>query len=149
MIRIASGVTDQYVYFYAQTGLSGFTVYRSRNGAAWAAMTTPTISEGDSTNAPGVYQLLLDEDMTIGAGNFTEAMAFHVSADGMTPQVLHVELYSDRIGTPSDLGGGATLAANAADMAGATFDTATDSQEAIRDRGDAAWTTGAGEVRRI
>lgn len=30
------------------------------------------------------------------------------------------------------------------DMAGATFDASTDSLEAIRDRGDAAWTTGAG-----
>lgn len=48
------------------------------------------------------------------------------------------------IGTPSDLGGGATLADNNADMAGATFATATDSQEAIRNRGDTAWTTGAG-----
>jgi len=30
------------------------------------------------------------------------------------------------------------------DMSGATFNTSTDSLEAIRDRGDAAWTTGAG-----
>lgn len=36
------------------------------------------------------------------------------------------------LGTPTDLGGGATLAANNADMAGATFATSTDSQEAIR-----------------
>lgn len=48
------------------------------------------------------------------------------------------------LGTPTDLGGGATLADNAADMAGATFSSSTDSQEAIRNRGDAAWTTGAG-----
>lgn len=48
------------------------------------------------------------------------------------------------LGTPTDLGGGATLADNNADMAGATFSSTTDSQEAIRDRGDAAWTTGSG-----
>lgn len=48
------------------------------------------------------------------------------------------------IGTPTDLGGGATLANNNADIAGATFSTSTDSNEAIRNRGDAAWTTGAG-----
>ena len=45
------------------------------------------------------------------------------------------------LGTPTNLGGGATLADNNADMAGATFATATDSQEAIRNRGDAAWIT--------
>ena len=48
------------------------------------------------------------------------------------------------LGTPSDLGGGSTLADNLSDVAGATFDTSTDSLEAIRDRGDSAWTTGAG-----
>jgi len=37
-----------------------------------------------------------------------------------------------KIGTLTDLGGGATLADNLSDMAGATFATATDSQEAIR-----------------
>jgi hypothetical protein len=37
-----------------------------------------------------------------------------------------------RLGTPSDLGGGATIADNLSDMAGATFSTSTDSQEAIR-----------------
>lgn len=49
-----------------------------------------------------------------------------------------------KIGTLTDLGGGATLADNNADMAGATFSTTTDSQEAIRDRGDTAWITGGG-----
>lgn len=53
------------------------------------------------------------------------------------------------LGTPTDLGGGATLADNNADMAGATFATSTDSQEAIRNRGDAAWTTGAGGSDRL
>lgn len=93
MRRIASGTTDQYVYFQRQTGLSSFTVYRSRNGAAWAAMTTPTISEGSSGNAPGIYQLLLDEDMTIGSGNTTEHMVFYITASDMTPVFLEVELF--------------------------------------------------------
>ena len=87
-MRIPSGVTDQYIYFVAvdatdlktrETGLSGFTVYRSRNGAAAAAMTTPTVNEVDSTNMPGVYELLLDEDMTIGSGNDSEEMCFHIT----------------------------------------------------------------------
>lgn len=49
------------------------------------------------------------------------------------------------IGSPSDLGGGtSTLAANLSDMAGGTFDNSTDSLEALRDRGDAAWLTATG-----
>jgi len=39
---------------------------------------------------------------------------------------------------------GTTLPARFTGVEGATFDTATDSLEAIRDRGDAAWVTGAG-----
>lgn len=94
MLRIESGTVDQVVYFDAGApGLSGFTVYRARNGAAAAAMTTPTVTEVDATNMPGVYSLLLDEDMTIGAGNTTEAMVFHVSAAGMSPKVIEVELF--------------------------------------------------------
>jgi hypothetical protein len=55
-----------------------------------------------------------------------------------------VDDLESRLGTPSDLGSGATVAANLVDMAGATFSSATDSLEAIRNRGDAEWTTGAG-----
>ncbi len=273
-MRIASGVTDQYIYFVGvdatdfttrETGLSSFTVYRSRNGGAAAAMTTPTINETDTTNMPGVYELLLDEDMTIDAGDDTQEMVFHITHAGMAPVTRTIELYRPKItagntlgvasdgdisgnldgtvatvttltghtaqtgdsfarigatgsgltslaqasaytatragyldninnaalqttaaqtgdsfarlgapagvsvsadiatvdsnvdailvdtadmqpklGTVTDLGGGATIGANLSNMAGATFSAATDSQEAIRDRGDAAWTTGAG-----
>lgn len=52
------------------------------------------------------------------------------------------------IGTPSDFGSGtSTIAANLQDIADngtATYDRATDSLQAIRDRGDSSWTTGAG-----
>jgi len=48
-----------------------------------------------------------------------------------------------KLGTVSDLGGGSTISNNLSDMAGSTFDGSTDSQEAIRNRGDAAW-AGAG-----
>ena len=105
-MRIPSGVTDQYIYFVAvdstdyatrETGLSSFTVYRSRNGAAAAAMTTPTINETDSTNMPGVYELLLDEDMTIGSGNDSEEMVFHITATGMAPVTRTIELYRSKI----------------------------------------------------
>ena len=112
-MRIPSGVTDQYIYFIAvddtdyvtrETGLSSFTVYRSRNGAAAAAMTTPTINEVDSTNLPGVYELLLDEDMTIASGNDSEAMVFHITHAGMLPVTKEIELYRIKITAGNTLG---------------------------------------------
>jgi hypothetical protein len=53
-----------------------------------------------------------------------------------------------RVGTPTDFGSGvSTLAANLQDLADngtATYDRSTDSLQAIRDRGDAAWVTATG-----
>jgi len=105
-MRIPSGVTGQYIYFVAvdatdfatrETGLTTFTVYRSRNGAAAAAYTTPTVTEVDSTNMPGLYKLLVDEDMTIGAGNDSEEVALHVTHAGMAPVTRTIELYRPKI----------------------------------------------------
>lgn len=119
-MRIPSGVTDQYIYFVAvdstdyvtrETGLSSFTVYRSRNGAAAAAMTTPTINETDTTNMPGVYELLLDEDMTIGTGNDSEEMVFHITHAGMAPVTRTIELYRPKITAGNTLDVTATGAA--------------------------------------
>lgn len=47
-----------------------------------------------------------------------------------------------KLGTMPNLGGGATLGQAIRDLAGATFVTGDDSNEALRNRGDAAWTTG-------
>lgn len=102
-MRIATGTTDQIIHFVAidsadnmsrKTGLSGFTVYRARNGAAAVAMTTPTVAEVDAANMPGVYTLLLDEDMIIGAGNDTEQMAFHIAVAGMLSVTQAIELFN-------------------------------------------------------
>lgn len=119
-MRIPSGVVDQYLYFVAvdstdlktrETGLTSFTVYRSRNGAAAAAMTTPTVAEVDSANMPGVYTLLMDEDMTIGAGNDTEEMVFHITQAAMTPVTRTIELYRPKITVGNTLDVTATGAA--------------------------------------
>lgn len=108
MARFASGTTDQYIYFTAvdatdgvtrETGLSSFTVYRSRNGSAATAYTTPTVLEMDATNMPGVYILLLDEDMTIGAGNETEEVCLHITQADMRPVTLTFELYAPLLST--------------------------------------------------
>lgn len=106
-MRIASGITDQYIYFKAVlstsdpragvSGLSGFTVYRSRNGGTPVAMTSPTIVELDAANLPGRYALLLDEDMTIGAGNDTEEMLFTIKEAGMDDFDRTIELYRPKL----------------------------------------------------
>lgn len=101
-MRIPSGVTDQVIYFVAldatdlktrETGLSSFTVYRSRNGGAATAYTTPTVTEVSSANMPGVYKLLLDEDMTLDSGNDSEEIVLHITHAGMAPVTRTIELY--------------------------------------------------------
>jgi len=106
MRRFTTGTTDQYLYFVAfdstdyvsrKTGLSGFTVYRARNGGSATAYTTPTIAEVSAANMPGVYSLLLDEDMTISSGNDSEEMAFHITVSGMVPVTEIIELYRPKL----------------------------------------------------
>lgn len=101
-MRIPSGVTDQYIPFVAvdatdlktrETGLTGFTVYRSRNGGTATAYTTPTVVEASSSNMPGEYWLLLDEDMTIGSGNDSEQVLISISHASMARATLTYELY--------------------------------------------------------
>jgi hypothetical protein len=112
-MRVPSGSADRYAYFVAvdatdfttrETGLSSFTVYRSRNGAAAAAMTTPTINETDATNMPGVYELLLDEDTTIDAGDDEQEMVVHITHAGMAPVTRAMELYRPKITEGNVLG---------------------------------------------
>ncbi len=100
MMRIPSGKVDQYLYFRAEsttggpkTGLSSFTIRRSRNGGSETSYTTPTVVELSSANMPGVYALLIDEDTTIGASSDSEMMAIYISATGMIPIAEFIELY--------------------------------------------------------
>ena len=96
-MQLTSGLTTQYVYFVAvdatdlktrETGLTGFTVYRSRNGGSLTAYTTPTISELSSSNAPGVYALLCDEDTTITSGAMEEQYCLQIAHASMAPVTL-------------------------------------------------------------
>lgn len=134
-MRMVSGVTDQVIYFVAvdstdyvtrKTGLSGFTVYRSRNGGAATGMTTPTTAELDATNMPGVYSLLLDEDMTIDAGDDSQEMVFHISVATMAPVTRTIELYRAKITAGNTLATAATgeADANVTEIAGAAVNTA-------------------------
>ena len=112
-MRIPSGVTDQVIYFVAvdsadyvtrETGLTTFTVYRSRDGGTAAAMTTPTVTEVDATNMPGVYKLLVDEDTTIAAGNDSEEMCFHITQASMAPVTRTIEIYRPKVTAGNTLG---------------------------------------------
>ena len=105
-MKIASGVVDQLMFFVAvdsadlktrKTGLTTFTVYRVRDTGAATAMTTPTVAELSAANMPGVYSLLLDEDMTVAAGNETEEMVFHITQATMAPVTRVIELYRPKI----------------------------------------------------
>jgi hypothetical protein len=64
-------------------------------------MTTPTINETDSSNMPGVYELLLDEDMAIAAGNQSEEIVFHITQASMAPVTRTIELYRSSV-TPGE-----------------------------------------------
>lgn len=107
-MRIPSGKTDQYIYFVAvdatdlvsrETGLSSFTVYRSRNGVAEVAYTTPTVTQIDATNMPGVYALLIDEDTTIASTSDSEEYCLHITHSGMAPVTRTIELYRRTVTT--------------------------------------------------
>lgn len=101
-MRIPSGKVDQNIYFVGldptdlktrETGLTSFTVYRSRNGAAEVAYTTPTVAEIDATNMPGVYALLIDEDTTIASTSDNEEYCVHITQASMAPVTRTFELY--------------------------------------------------------
>lgn len=101
-MRIASGKTDSILYFVAvdaadyvtrETGLSSFTVVRSRNGGADATYSTPTVTEIDSSTMPGVYSLLVDEDTTITSGADSEEYCVHITHAGMAPVTRTIELF--------------------------------------------------------
>jgi hypothetical protein len=101
-MRIPSGKTDQYIYFVAydstdhvsrKTGLSAFTVYRSRNDGTASVYTTPTVAELSSGNMPGVYALLIDEDTTVASGSDSEEYCVHITCSGMDAVTRTIELY--------------------------------------------------------
>ena len=104
-MRIPTGSTDRVVFFVAvdssdlktrETGLTSFTVYYSLDDAGSAtAMTTPTVTEIDATNMPGVYSLLLDESgmTTLTAGHDTEELSLHITQAAMAPVTRTVEIY--------------------------------------------------------
>lgn len=128
MTRIASGVVDQGFYFVAvdatdlktrETGLTSFTVYRERNNGTAAAMTTPTVTEVDATNLPGVYFLLCDEDMTIDAGDDDQEMVYHITQAAMAPVTKTITVYRPKatVGNTLDVTSGGNAGIDADNIA--------------------------------
>jgi hypothetical protein len=128
-MRIPSGTTDQVLFFVAvdvtdlktrETGLSGFTVYRARDTGAATAYTTPTTAELSAANMPGVYTLLLDEDMTIGSGNDSEEVCLHITHASMAPVTRVFELYRREVTSGETIGVSGGAVSNVTTTATAT-----------------------------
>lgn len=101
-MQFLTGVTDQPLPFEALdvddnntplSGLSSWVVYRTRNGAAAVLWDSPTIVE----RRPGLYWLLLDEDMTLDPGDDFQAVAIEISHAGMRTVRTGFELVRPKI----------------------------------------------------
>jgi len=111
------------------------------------AVTTVT----NLTNAPTSGDLTATMKTSVNAEVDTAlntAIPGGATADSVNERLVAIDDLSQAAGA-GDLAAiltdtGTTLNTHLTDMQGGTFSGATDSLEAIRDRGDAAWTTGAG-----
>lgn len=155
----ASAVTSFYrdalCHITSGTGIGQARFISAYNGAtkvasvyrAWA--TTPdntsvfAIVRADTASADGLVDLIFDEDITAHtAGNS--------AGQALTDLLANLSLTLNRLGAFSASGVNTVLgcfkalmkkdASNPSNIGG-TFDAATDSLEALRDRGDADWTT--------
>lgn len=123
-----------------------------------ARLGTPSDLGGGATVAANLSDIegQTDDIGAAGAGLTALATAAALATvDGNVDSILVdtgttlddlVDDLESRLGTPSDFGSGtSTIAANLEDLADngtASYDRSTDSLQALRDRGDAAWTTG-------
>lgn len=105
-MRIVSTDITKFIYFVAvdatdftsrETGLASFTVRSSLNGAASVLWTTPTVNETDITNMPGVYELLADEQTTLGSSDDVEELCIHITHAGMAPVTRTIEIVRAKI----------------------------------------------------
>lgn len=85
----------------------------------------------DNIDAPATWQASMNTQMDTAISDAALATASALATVDANVDAILVDT-------------GTTLDTKINDIQGATFDTATDSLEAIRNRGDAAWTTGGG-----
>lgn len=154
----ASAVTSYYrgllVHITAGTGAGQARIISAYNGTSkvatvdrsWATApdntSTFALVRADSASADGLVDLIWDEDISVHtAGNS--------AGQGISDMLSNLSLTLNRIGSFSASGVNTILGCFKALLSktatlpsniGGTFDPATDSVEAIRDRGDADWT---------
>jgi hypothetical protein len=80
-----------------ETGLTGFTVHSSLGGATSQIWTTPTTNQLSAANQPGLYWLVLDEQMTISAGKDYEQLLLTISQAAMAPVDLAINVCKEKI----------------------------------------------------
>ena len=126
------------------------------NAAAGAAGGLPTDSTGKTSfNDPSVNAIadqVWDENASAHTFSGTTGEQIKTILDNAATYASGAQANSStlltRLGVPTDFGSGtSTIAANLQDLADDgtnVYDRSTDSLQALRDRGDAAWTTGAG-----
>jgi hypothetical protein len=142
--------TIRYVVFGTAEGASGLT---AQNVWEYATRILTANTNLNDPTAATIADAVLDEDLTAHqtTGSLGAAIGDGDAGAGLTAAD---DAIIALIGTPSDFGSGtSTVAGNLQDLADngtAVFDRSTDSLQAIRDRGDAAWTgAGGGDVTTI
>lgn len=147
---IADAVWDELISGHAISGSTGEALSAAGGaGDPWITSLPGSYTSGQAGYIVGTY---IDAAISsrAAASVLGAAVGASISADIAAVKTQTAAIETDtqdiqsKIGTPSDLGGGATLGANNADMAGATFSGTTDSLEALRNRGDSAWITATG-----
>ena len=166
MSTIIAGSTSVSVYFYITqdasatspgepiTGLlfsdieTGGSASYARQGAARADLTLITLASASATHADGGFILVDDTNMpgvyrcdypdAAFATGVDQVICSLVVAAAKNAVVAPLEINLDTIKTLTT-----TIDTKVTDLQGAGFVTATDSNEALRARGDSAWTGGA------
>ena len=132
--------TSSLVAAYTRTG-AATTTFSLVTQTAAGAWTSGGFVEVDATSAPGDYRLDIPD--AVLATGVNHAKVTLSGAATMLPYSLSAQLVTANL--QAALGLESTLTA----MKGATFDTATDSLQSIRDRGDFAWLTGSGATSNL
>lgn len=104
-MRIPSGSTTHYVEFTAvdatdlQTketgfGSTGWTVVTSMAGVR-TVWTNPQVTEINSSDMPGRYALLVNQNSTITTGLVEQELGFYITHAGMMPRDFSIQLFEN------------------------------------------------------
>jgi len=133
-----AGQARRVVDFDAASNTLSFDTFTAAVATHTYALLPDGVLAGSSLTADAVANKVWDEAQVDHTGVGTMGLlASEIAAilvDTSTTLDNYVDDLETNLGTPSNLGGGATISDNLADMAGATFNAATDALEEIRDR---------------